>query len=164
MSGPSIAADLGSLPAEAHQPQMFEFPKRSFGEKVYIYISIIMYSLIISIVQFIQTAKNLSCQWMLSYIGCKWLWNHLRSAKNSKFSWGGMPPDPLSRCVLCMHILYWYFHICYQWPLHFLIASYTTVVQVQFGGRVSALRCRYKKKLLDLLMSLKVNFKKEVES
>jgi len=28
MSGPSLAADLGSLPAEAHQPR-----KRSFGKK-----------------------------------------------------------------------------------------------------------------------------------
>jgi len=26
MSGPSLAADLGSLPAEAHQPRTFEFP------------------------------------------------------------------------------------------------------------------------------------------
>ena len=34
MSGPSFAADLGSLPAEAHQPRTFEFPKRSFGKKV----------------------------------------------------------------------------------------------------------------------------------
>ena len=63
---------------------------------------------------------------MLSYIGWKWLRNHLRSAKNSKFCWGGMPPHPPRRCVLCTHILYWYFHICYQWPLHFLFASYTT--------------------------------------
>jgi len=29
MSGPSLATDLGSLPAEAHQPR-----KRSFGRKV----------------------------------------------------------------------------------------------------------------------------------
>jgi len=34
MSGPSLAADLGSLPAEAHQTRTFEFPKRSFGKKV----------------------------------------------------------------------------------------------------------------------------------
>ena len=39
-----------------------------------------------------------------------------------------MLPHPPSRCVLCTHILYWYFHICYQWPLHFLFASYTTAV------------------------------------
>ena len=37
-----------------------------------------------------------------------------------------MPPDPPSRCVLCTHILYIYFHIRYQWPLHFLFAPYTT--------------------------------------
>ena len=37
-----------------------------------------------------------------------------------------MPQDPPSRCVLCTHILDWYFNICYQWPLHFLFASYTT--------------------------------------
>ena len=70
---------------------------------------------------------------MLSYIGWKWLRNHLRSAKNSKFSWGGMPPDPPSRCVLCTHNLYWYFHICYQWPLHFLFASYTTAYVVKLS-------------------------------
>ena len=33
MSGPSLAADLGSLPAKVHQPRTFEFPKRSFGKK-----------------------------------------------------------------------------------------------------------------------------------
>jgi len=44
MSGPSLAADLGSLPAEAHQTQTFEFPKRSFGKKVVVnrsYLSVI---------------------------------------------------------------------------------------------------------------------------
>ena len=34
MSGPSLAADLGSLPVEALQPRTFEFPKRSFRKKV----------------------------------------------------------------------------------------------------------------------------------
>ena len=34
MSGPSSAIDPGSLPAEAHQPRTFEFPKRTFGKKV----------------------------------------------------------------------------------------------------------------------------------
>jgi len=34
MSGHSLAADLGSLPAETIQPRTFEFPNRSFGNKV----------------------------------------------------------------------------------------------------------------------------------
>ena len=32
--GPSSAIDLSCLPAEAHQPRKFAFPKRSFGKKV----------------------------------------------------------------------------------------------------------------------------------
>jgi len=39
MSDPSLAADLGSLPAEAHQPRTFEFPK--LREKVVVKCCII---------------------------------------------------------------------------------------------------------------------------
>jgi len=57
MSGPSLAADLGSLPAEAHHPRMFKFPKRSFGEK---WLLIEVFNLLFSLFTYMSSVCSIT--------------------------------------------------------------------------------------------------------
>ena len=150
MSDPSLAADLGSLPAEAHQPR-----KRSFGKKkvvvnrsfqpswfekwpwlhyienddavvylytvyimycqykvnnyikVYIHVSIIMCSLIISMVQFNQTAETYhvnECLAILAESGSETT-SELEVLKIQNFPGGTCPQNPLVGACFA-HTLY----------------------------------------------------------
>ncbi len=49
-----------------------------------------------------------------------WLRNHLKKAK---FSWGGMPPDPPSKCVLCTLLMASTLFICFLRPWELLGAA-----------------------------------------
>ena len=65
-----------------------------------------MYSLIISIVQFNQTAKTYHVNVCLAILAESGSETTSEALKIQNFPGGGMPPQTPSRCMLCTHILY----------------------------------------------------------
>jgi len=85
MSGHSLAADLGSLLAEAHQPRTFR--NRSFGNKVVVN----------------RSYHVNECLAVLAESGSE---TTSEALKIQNFPGGACPQTPLvGTCVLCTHIL-----------------------------------------------------------
>jgi len=91
--------------------------------------------------KFNQTAKTYHVNECLAILADSGSETTSEALKIKNFPGGGMPPDPPTVVGACFArtyiILYRYFHICYQWPLHFLFTSYTTVKVSAFGGKLN---------------------------
>jgi len=99
---------------EVHQPQTLEFPKRNFGKKVVINRNFQLswfekwpwlHYTENDDVKFNQTAKTYHVNECLAILAESGSETTSEVLKIINFP-GGMPPDPPSRYVLCMLILY----------------------------------------------------------